>query len=379
MGILESWTNGDSPLSLLAMGLTAGFFIGGIATHLKNPGARKLKRERDEAREQRDQATARKEKIEPQLKNLNLLREALDGEEDELWKLHSAEPPAAIHQRLAQGKPKIVTVMNLKGGVGKTTTVANLATHFGANGKRVLVIDLDYQGSLSRMLIAAANKRVKEHDPARAIDFLAGQSSPDALRKQLINLDPIIKNVDLVTCNIKFDKFENRAMLRWLIGDEIDDIRYRLAAVLTDKAFADFDLILIDAPPRMSTGAMNALASSQVLLIPTVLDELSAIAIRTFITRINTLRSMNTSLHFAGVIGTLRGQLGGADVTEGAKQTAQEALAKWIGTPYLFESDIKYFTDLAREAGTNVGYLKHKDVREAYKQLASEVERELRL
>jgi chromosome partitioning protein len=168
-------------------------------------------------------------------------------------------------------------------------------------------------------------------------------------------------------------------MLRWLIGDEGDDVRYRLANVLTSDPFSQYDLILIDAPPRLSTGAINALASSQVVLIPTVLDRLSAEAIGNFVSRLNHFRPMNTALQYAGVIGTLRGQLGGADVTEGARQIAEEGVAKWTGTPYVFECDIKYFVDLAREAGSNVGYLKHSAVREAYILLANEIEKQLRI
>ncbi len=54
-------------------------------------------------------------------------------------------------------------------------------------------------------------------------------------------------------------------------------------------------------------------------------------------------------------------------------------MAKWTGTSYVFNSDIKYFVDLAREAGSNVGYLKHKDVREAYILLANEMSKQLNI
>ena len=99
-------------------------------------------------------------KYEAQLVGFNKLRDALNGEEDELWKLYNAEPPADFSDRMSENKPKIITVINLKGGVGKTTTVANLAAHFDHMGKRVLAIDLDYQGSLTRMMLLAIKARL---------------------------------------------------------------------------------------------------------------------------------------------------------------------------------------------------------------------------
>ncbi|MCH9806617.1 MAG: AAA family ATPase [Alphaproteobacteria bacterium] len=307
---------------IFALGTGAGFFTRHILRRIIDGDLIECQWKRQELDDGLKAATGELGEIRPQLISLNKLRDALTGEEDELWRLHAVEMPPAIASALAQNLPKIVTVMHLKGGVGKTTTVANLAAHFGKKGKRVLAIDLDYQGSLSRMLMLAANIRNKD-DP-RAINLLSGDQDFAALQRQVISLHPTLENVDLISCGQTFDRFENRLMLRWLIGDETDDVRYRLASALTSQPFRDsYDLILIDAPPRLSTGAINALASSQVVLIPTVLDRLSAEAVGNFISRLNHFRPMNPALQYAGVIGTLRGQIGGADVKEGAFEIAQ--------------------------------------------------------
>ncbi|MEL6373286.1 MAG: AAA family ATPase [Pseudomonadota bacterium] len=316
-----------------------------------------------------------------QLTKLNELRAALESDEDDsLWQLRGlAEAPQAIRDYLSAKSTKIVTVMNLKGGVGKTTTVANLAAYFSAQGKKVLAIDMDYQGSLSRMMLLGALGGTREGEGPRVAEFLSGNPDVAGLRRQVVSLAPALANVDLVTANITLDKIENRLLVQWLIGDIEDDIRYRLASVLTSEPFHGYDIILIDAPPRMSTGAVNALACSQYLLMPTVLDELSAQGIGVMVDRLTQVRQMNMRLEYVGVIGTLRGQLGGADVQARAREVAQEQVANWAGVSYLFENDIQYFTSLARQAGTNVGYLQDKSVKAAYDFLGQELSRELRL
>lgn len=360
-------------LSILALGSTFGFFARHLLRRFIDGELVRLREENTGLSKQISSVSDEHNALKPQLANLNKLRDALNGEEDELWRLHSVEMPSQVASRLAENRPKIVTIMNLKGGVGKTTTVANLAAHFGKQGKRVLAIDLDYQGSLTRMLTLAA--KLRDVDEPRTIDLLSGEQDPKALQRQAISLHPVIEHVDLMSSGQPLDRFENRLMLRWLIGDESDDVRYRLAHVLTSDAFRDaYQLILIDAPPRLSTGAINALAASHAVLVPTVLDGLSAEAVGNFVGRLNQLRTVNPALQFAGVIGTLRGQHGGDDVAEGARETVKRGIAQWMGNRHVFENEIRYFTDLAREAGSNVGYLKHRQVKTAYELLAQEIE-----
>src|SRR5262249_32804568 len=105
---------------------------------------------------QHDQETALKEREQ----KLGEVRSAFVGQEHDLWCLHKARPPsgqnyynARMGQRQRQ-KP-VILVANLKGGVGKSTLVANLAAYFKEAGKRVLVSDGDHQGSLSNMLLTA--------------------------------------------------------------------------------------------------------------------------------------------------------------------------------------------------------------------------------
>src|SRR5690349_19014881 len=66
------------------------------------------------------------EDLRAKLAKLDKLKEALFGEEDEVWKLRKEQPPEDFARRMRESRPTIITVVNLKGGVGKTTLVAGL-------------------------------------------------------------------------------------------------------------------------------------------------------------------------------------------------------------------------------------------------------------
>ncbi|MFN3745108.1 MAG: AAA family ATPase, partial [Hyphomicrobiaceae bacterium] len=82
------------------------------------------------------------------------LKQALRKSESGIWTTYLRRPPFDdFDVRIGRGKPTILTVANNKGGVGKTTLVGNLLAYFERKrGKRVLAIDMDYQGSLSTLL-----------------------------------------------------------------------------------------------------------------------------------------------------------------------------------------------------------------------------------
>jgi len=150
---------------------------------------------------------------------------------------------------------KTIAVANQKGGVGKTTTVVNLAAALGENGHRVLVLDLDAQQSASTGLLGAGN--VPGGDDRRLLEVLAGDSP----------LGPLIvetsaPGVDLVPGS-RFLSAADRA----LAGEPGAELVLRDALGELDAGRWDF--ALLDCPPSLGLVSVSALAAADALLIVT--------------------------------------------------------------------------------------------------------------
>lgn len=243
--------------------------------------------------------------------NLERARIAVSPEGKGLWlaKTIALEPPVDYAAKIRRSIP-ILVVGNLKGGVGKTTTAANLIAHYAIQkGKRVLAIDLDFQGSLT----ATAMSKV-DRDNTLEGEVEGGVSKAAHLidNKDAFWLRNVTENVKgvsrarIVPTYYSLAGTENRVMVEWLIGHRRDDIRYQLTKILHDDEIQrKFDIIIIDAPPRLTTGCVQALAASTHVLIPTVLDEMSAEAVSAFANQLRVHQAIWPHLRIVGVVGTM--------------------------------------------------------------------------
>ena len=150
---------------------------------------------------------------------------------------------------------KIISVINQKGGVGKTTTVINLAAGLTMKGKKILVIDLDPQGNATTGL-GLSNV---EQSNQTIYGILNGTMSiSDVIKKtKFQNLDLITSNVDLSGLEVETAGDNDRAFI----------LKSKLTAYLNDSR-ALYDYILIDCPPSLSLLTVMALVSSNSLLVP---------------------------------------------------------------------------------------------------------------
>ena len=150
---------------------------------------------------------------------------------------------------------KIISIINQKGGVGKTTTVINLASALSQQGKKILVIDLDPQGNATTGL-GLSNMEQSEQT---IYGILNGTTSiSDVIKNtKFENLDLITSNVDLSGLEVETAGDSDRAFI----------LKGKIAAYLNDSR-ASYDYILIDCPPSLSLLTVMALVTSNSLLVP---------------------------------------------------------------------------------------------------------------
>jgi cellulose biosynthesis protein BcsQ len=205
-------------------------------------------------------------------------------------------------------RPLIMTLLNYKGGVGKTTTTANLAAFFDEKlNKRVLLIDLDYQGSLSTVLRKNIRATTVSSRVSSLIEFHERIDAEALLQNSTTELYGNFTQTKLVSSFYKLARVEERVMVEWLLQRTTDDIRYRLARLLLDDSLGErYDVVLIDAAPRLTTATINALCASTHVLVPGIFNLVSAEPVANFIRDTSQIMSrLNPRLTFVGVVETL--------------------------------------------------------------------------
>lgn len=185
------------------------------------------------------------------------------------------------------GVTTTIAVVNQKGGVGKTTTVASLGAALVELGRRVLVVDLDPQGGLTFSL------GIDPEDVEVTVgDVLLGTHKAD---------DAIVVTDDglhLLPSNITVTQAEEGLVTR--TGRE-----QRLRVAL-DKVAAEYDVILIDCPPTLGVLTVGALSAAQQVLIPLQAETLAHRGVGQLLDTIHDVKQfINSGLEVIGVLPTM--------------------------------------------------------------------------
>ncbi|MBN9100729.1 MULTISPECIES: ParA family protein [unclassified Pseudonocardia] len=181
---------------------------------------------------------------------------------------------------------KVVSIINHKGGVGKTTLTANLGAGLAARGHKVLLLDLDAQASLT-VSFFTQNEWTDGLLPTRTIKhWYDGIGTDDALDSpaQLVASPPRVQDklsrskghLDIIASHRDLSDVET-LLAAQLINDpdRFPDLHGRLRTALAHKSLGEYDIVLIDCAPNFGLIAKNAVAASDMLLIPTKPDYLS--------------------------------------------------------------------------------------------------------
>lgn len=230
--------------------------------------------------------------------------------EGQLWNAKALQGRPAFRP-LEQRQRAIVSVLNLKGGVGKTTVTAHLGRALAVRGYRVLLVDMDLQGSLTTMMLsldklkqAVANEQLIQHFLNRASD--------DKRTKITDYAYAVFKHVDggsidIVGTSDSLAYAELNLTMRWLLGTGTRDTRFLLRKALHLLGVSKkYDIVLIDCPPLVNISCVNALAASDFVLIPTTMGRKSRERVPPTIRRVlrseKFLKYVNHDLKVLGVL-----------------------------------------------------------------------------
>ena len=190
-------------------------------------------------------------------------------------------------------KANIIAVINQKGGVGKTTTVINLAAGLTMRGKKILVIDLDPQGNATTGL----GHSNTENSELTIYSVLNGNKKISQVVQQtkFENLNLVTSNVDLSGLEVETAGDSRRA---FKLKDE-------LASILNDSK-ASYDYILIDCPPSLSLLTIMALVASDELVVPLQTEFFALEGLTQLMKTIERIKSnLNPSLNIRGILLTM--------------------------------------------------------------------------
>jgi len=147
---------------------------------------------------------------------------------------------------------KTVTVGHRRGGVGKTITALNLSAALGIKGKKVLTVDTDAQGNLTRCMLPWE----MQDNCKTLIDAFKSESLEGCIYSSTA------ENVDIIPSH------ENLAVIDRIFEDVIVDKEYKLQDLLDTSELDWYDYIIVDSPPGRGLISTNALVASDTLLIP---------------------------------------------------------------------------------------------------------------
>ena len=186
---------------------------------------------------------------------------------------------------------RIISVINQKGGVGKTTTVVNLATALAELGKKILVIDLDPQGN------ATTGLGVSNNDTNKNIyKIIIGQENPNNC------IQPsCVKNLDLIGSNVNLSGLE--------VETASDPRRAFLLKEVLEKnenLFSKYESIFIDCPPSLSLLTVMSLVVADELLVPLQTEFFALEGISQLVKTIERIKiNLNPSLNIRGILLTM--------------------------------------------------------------------------
>jgi chromosome partitioning protein len=211
---------------------------------------------------------------------------------------HPGAPKTSSPEKPEPRRPVVLSVVNLKGGVGKTAIAVNFAAHCGLHGLRTLLIDLDPQTNATFSCISPEAWEAHATKNGTVANLLGVRQHTSAEGKEKTAEDVIIsnvfKNVDLIPCHL--DLFTIDLDMSAQTARET-----RLRRALKD-VLPNYQIVICDCPPNLTVPTQNALAVSTHYVVPVSPDFLSGIGVGLLMGRVTKLSGeLENAIVHAGI------------------------------------------------------------------------------
>ena len=190
------------------------------------------------------------------------------------------------HRSIYMGK--IVSIVNQKGGVGKTTTAVNLASAIGISGKKVLLVDADPQGNTT-----SGYGINKKSVTKTTYELLIGEGTAEAaaVKTEYKNVDVVPSSMNLAAAEVDLIEVENRQ----------NQLKMALASCR-----GKYDYIFIDCPPSLGLVTINALNASDTVLVPIQCEYFALEGLSQLIATVRQVKRLyNQTLEIEGIVLTM--------------------------------------------------------------------------
>lgn len=184
---------------------------------------------------------------------------------------------------------RVISVINLKGGVGKTTTVVNMAYELAEqHGYKVLILDNDKQGNISRLFKAHDG----DEEECAMSKVFSGKSGAEVIKHTEY------ENIDIITADMSLLNVSSQIVGEYRkIGEFLKKID-----TIGGNDYREYDYVLIDNPPTIDFYVINALYCTDDVIVPVKLDQWALDGMESIKEKVDEMREYNPSINFTGIV-----------------------------------------------------------------------------